>query len=188
MWIGVALQSSTLQLLKCDSTATPPSTPCSRLPLIFCPAFILKLLFAPRYTCSESSPRRASHEMSEGVTLVSILNSHMLRSHTKSAIGVMPLLSVSAFASSLPITDLFCSGGYIISRLLTRVIADLPPDALPDFLYRGLYVAADVLNLVKSDAFWEKHLQMMFHPSVFMAASSSLASISRAPGTSMTRP
>ena len=102
----------------------------------------------------------------------------------------MPLLSerTTAFASYLRLTDLFCFGGYIISRLLTRVIADLPPDSLPDFLYKALNVPEDVLNVVKSDAFWEKHLQLMFQPSVFMAASSSLASLARTPGTSMTHP
>jgi hypothetical protein len=126
--------------------------------------------------------------MSEGITLVSILNSHMLRPHTKSAIGATPLLSACTVVSSLRFTDLFCSGGYIISRLLTRVIADLPPDALPDFMYKGLHVPADVLNSVKSDAFWEKNLQMMFHPSVFMVASSSLASLARISGAPMPRP
>jgi hypothetical protein len=68
------------------------------------------------------------------------------------------------------------------------VIADLPPDALPDFLYKGLHVPADVLNSVKSDAFWEKNLQMMFHTSVFMVASSSLASLARIPGAPIPRP
>jgi hypothetical protein len=56
--------------------------------------------FSPRYTHSSTSPRRPLHEMHERVTVLSIINDHMLRHHTTAAIGAQRLFARKMIARS----------------------------------------------------------------------------------------
>ncbi len=55
------------------------------------------LSFPFRYTHSSSSPRRPANELNQSVTLLALLNDHMLRPHTKAAIGTFFLFFVGFF-------------------------------------------------------------------------------------------
>ena len=71
-WIATALQSSSVQLLK---YAQPPSRP-----------FFFATICC-MYTRTGGSPRRPSHELQDGISVLGLLNDHMLRAHTQAAIG-----------------------------------------------------------------------------------------------------
>ncbi len=78
-----------------------------------------------------------------------------------------------------PVADLFCAGGYILARALTRLVTDQTPDILPELLYRGLKLSPECLTLARSDAFWETTLRLQFQSQAFVTASSWLAAAQR---------
>ena len=78
-----------------------------------------------------------------------------------------------------PVTDLFCAGGYILARALTRLVTDQTPDILPELLYRGLKLSPECLTLARSDAFWDTTLRLQFQSQAFVTASSWLAAAQR---------